>query len=901
MLKYPMKGVLVILVFLIGFSSFVLALIFVDDLELKESYYPGEILSGVIDLTIDNGDYNSLITSSEGDEILLIDFLERNNAFYECTPGDCEGGYSSLGEVNTGQFFVGGVNDRLIGFVVYGENVFINNIKFDLSSDFGYSTVIPLKINFFGNDWQFSNFSNTFSSKNWGCYNTLNGVQGERIGGSPYCEEVLLNNTNVVRAGTSIVVGGAEINDLLMSLWKDGFQVGSCYYNHSIGDEDCRIEADPGNYFVGGEYIVCASSKSGATTNYFIKQETTGESCGYTYVNKFLNASRDFGIFARTAQYDNSSSLSLPISPLNLAGLAEQIVQDKYQRDCSEGCVLPLVVSGVEQNLQIKNVELDYTSNGINKRDTKVYNIGEIPAMIDFKGLLELNFLNFSIKKEGPYSLYLGDEEIFSENLEEIPSPKIISLWPNNPPAGIKVNFSLNVDFDPNVSLTYKWNFGNNSTYQTAVPNVGHMYPELKNYTILVEILWGNDSISKTFFVQTISPEVAINFTLEGKNNSLNQIKFFTNSLPEWYREDLRTAVGLSFYQDSIDRLAKKRDNPLNESSIVSLVQEVFNLDSPRSIFVEELNGFPLLTSKKDIDVQTILSFAGGSNVEDPDPYRNAILNWQSEFIQAKVYTKKFDVIRWDGSSKGVMRTYKMEITPLDTVESYLVIGAPFDDTKFKDTTARKVGEKSIIILEPEELKIIEFFYINDTAETGFFVSPKLSYLPTEDTIDATCNFNLICEEENGENPNTCRADCKPVSLAIFYIGLSIIFMLFVYTLLQVWYKRRYESYLFEKDRRQMFNLLMYIANARARGLMENDIKNTLKKQGWSTERINYVIKKSKGERTGLPEIIPIGKISAFFRNRAERKKIVTDSKQQIERNINKLGYREPPKRFGYR
>ena len=59
MLKYPMKGVLVILVFLIGFSSFVLALVFVDDLELKESYYPGEILSGVIDLTIDNGDYNT--------------------------------------------------------------------------------------------------------------------------------------------------------------------------------------------------------------------------------------------------------------------------------------------------------------------------------------------------------------------------------------------------------------------------------------------------------------------------------------------------------------------------------------------------------------------------------------------------------------------------------------------------------------------------------------------------------------------------------------------------------------------------------------------------------------------------------------------------------------------------
>jgi hypothetical protein len=92
-----------------------------------------------------------------------------------------------------------------------------------------------------------------------------------------------------------------------------------------------------------------------------------------------------------------------------------------------------------------------------------------------------------------------------------------------------------------------------------------------------------------------------------------------------------------------------------------------------------------------------------------------------------------------------------------------------------------------------------------------------------------------------------------------------------------------------------MYNLLMYVTNARARGMGDDRIAAELRKQGWSSERVAYIIKKSRGQRTGLYEIIPFGKVSAFFRNRkaakVEAAKVATGAQQQRGRNINKSGF----------
>ena len=72
----------------------------------------------------------------------------------------------------------------------------------------------------------------------------------------------------------------------------------------------------------------------------------------------------------------------------------------------------------------------------------------------------------------------------------------------------------------------------------------------------------------------------------------------------------------------------------------------------------------------------------------------------------------------------------------------------------------------------------------------------------------------------------------------------------------------------------------MYVTNARARGMDDKKIREELKKKKWSSERINYVLRKSRGKSTGLFEIIPIEKISAYFRNKKAKKNTTSFGQQ---------------------
>ena len=90
--------------------------------------------------------------------------------------------------------------------------------------------------------------------------------------------------------------------------------------------------------------------------------------------------------------------------------------------------------------------------------------------------------------------------------------------------------------------------------------------------------------------------------------------------------------------------------------------------------------------------------------------------------------------------------------------------------------------------------------------------------------------------------------------------------------------------------------------------MKDSRIAAVLRGRGWASERVSYIIKKSRGKRTGLVEIIPIEKVAAFLRNRKARNvqaakvvakgplpvgahdssNIATGNRRQMRRNINK-------------
>ena len=90
---------------------------------------------------------------------------------------------------------------------------------------------------------------------------------------------------------------------------------------------------------------------------------------------------------------------------------------------------------------------------------------------------------------------------------------------------------------------------------------------------------------------------------------------------------------------------------------------------------------------------------------------------------------------------------------------------------------------------------------------------------------------------------------------------------IFLYTIVQIWYDKYYENTLFE-DKSRLYNLLVFVTLAQSKGMSRDEIRDALRKKGWTSERINFVIKKANGERTGLYEVIPISRISAFLRKK---------------------------------
>ena len=194
-----------------------------------------------------------------------------------------------------------------------------------------------------------------------------------------------------------------------------------------------------------------------------------------------------------------------------------------------------------------------------------------------------------------------------------------------------------------------------------------------------------------------------------------------------------------------------------------------------------------------------------------------------------------------------------------------MAITKPTTDLTFIEGSAEASDSSSIVRIGRE--KKIEFYYTGED-EPGFFISPKLELFYVGGDI-AVCNFNKKCE--TGEDYNNCRNDCSPVWPIIIYSFLVLLLFLVLYTAAQIWYKKRYETYLF-KDRRHLFNLISFIDNAKARKIEETNIVAALKEKGWSGEQIIYAIKKSKGERTGMYELIPVEWVSAYFRHLEAKK-----------------------------
>jgi len=354
---------------------------------------------------------------------------------------------------------------------------------------------------------------------------------------------------------------------------------------------------------------------------------------------------------------------------------------------------------------------------------------------------------------------------------------------------------------------------------------------------------------------------------LGSKLNDLNNISSQISNFDPFFKRALREHLLLDEIEGELSSLQQRNATAISDDDYVSIMEMLFLLEIPERVFKNEVaNSIRFYPNKDRINLDILKSIAGGDfDSETREEYIQSILSWHIENINIGINSEEYSV-DYGSYSEDALKFFEVKIDANPLREESYFIMSQLDDLMFdKDYKERKVEDHIYIELDNNE-KIIRFSTTENIlfTELPIFVSPAISQLPitnikVSEKIDKFSRRSLII-----------------LSLILaFFIGLI------AYIATQMWYKRKYEDYLF-KNKNNLYNIVSYIKSAKEKNLNSKEIESKLKKSGWSSEQINYVMKKYVGERTGLFEI-PIEKILNIFKK----------NKNQKDSNIK---FEEPPK-----
>ncbi len=896
------KSVFILMLFLliILLVSFTFAEVDFVDMNLVKEYSPYDIIIGEVNITLSRHDTNSKLSSNLGHSIPLIDFLDNNSDYYDdihysCFPSDCIISYLGDSSSDELDLEIRTYKKDYFGFIVYGDDeVEITDISFDIFSDVQESDSIPLTLKLFEEiDWDFREDSESYGEENWGCFdlNMLGSLDSPYIK-NEYCEKVSLTATPSVLAGAELIKSDSG-KEVKMEIYNHALvPMGSCSFDPTMEDA-CKINFS--KPFESGDYYICIKPKN-EPTNYRLYSEDFGENCGWYGRGDISKEDSvgDYSSYVRQAKYAKPENVLINKNEQGLTKIvesADSFIEDKYGRDCSKGCPLPILVEGLSQNLRISNVEVSYSSNGDYNCD-EVSKLKIEPAKINFEGVLDLSLTSFNVSSAGKknFMLFLDDYVLFNEEIVVRPAPVIERVYPPNPPAGIAIDFHADIASD-NKIVTYIWNFGDDKTSVTNEPIVSHIYEEMGGYTLILRVTDNKNLTSeKSFPIIAGSPEEVVNVILKNKKNKLNNAKKDVESFETWYQKDLANLLNISFYNDSLIGIENMIKMAVNESEFFDIAVALQELKVASFVILKSSFSRPLVSNMQKIEPEVVSDYNGEDYNDGLEKeYQGAIAQWQIDNLDSTVSENKIAVVYDNEEEEIVMSVYNLNIESDYGDDKYLVISEDFDYLTFSNSknSPEKSEDSTIILFNDKELKV--YFYHLGNKEIDIFVSPDLSELIVSPEVEP-CNFNGVCEPNQYETPKNCFNDCKSFENVTVYL-LKLFFMPFLvflfgiltYTILQEWYKYNYEVHLFN-DRKFLFNLLMFIDNARLRGAEDTAIRGELGKKKWTHEQITYALKKASGQRTGMYELVPIGKVYSWFRVKKAKQKFNKQQNQKIDR-----------------
>ena len=829
---------------------------------ISKTYGPSFNISGWINISFSNEPTSSLFSDSFGNSASLEKLLEKNPfpSYSEtCIPLNCKKDYSATNPQTTKTFDMGAGSSKIVGLKFTGNVSSVNSINFDVQSNATASCLSQLKIDLFNNGTtDFQNNKNELAglacgAANYGCFNSSL-TSGVYILNGPYCQRINLSESPSIRVGAWVRKNSGNLN-IKMEIYeiRSGNSKGSCDLPAvtSEGEYYCDI-----NYPVlqPAEHYVCIYPTTG-TGDYRIKGSSE-RSCGFPGPPGGIQGEvASYQIFAQGKQFASFGTVNvynnLPDGETFSAMVFDYLRQKYGLRggvfECgTSGCIVPInLTSNAAQTVSLKNLKANYHPTAGDFEENNFYDLTETaPKVSSNFQKLYLDKAGFVVPKDlGNYtfSLEFNNNEILSEKIEIKNVPIIKSLSPLSTASAYPTEFTLNVASPSNVSIAgYNWNFGDNTQpITTSINKSVHIYSATGIYQLTVGVTDSRGfSSSRIFEINVSSPKNLINATLYNMNRNLENVKAGIQALQPFYRTGLNNVLKIQNMTNELGNLTIRYNNPTNnESDYNAILTTLLKIKIPTGVFkTEQAPSFLFLSEKDSVDMDVIKSIGGGNySSSKTEDYKNAVVSWQIENVDLFLNYNEFSG-GYDSDIDLIIKTFEIRASPKNSSinYNYYLIVPELDNMDFDRNVNRSLGFVYVNLKDNPEFRFYTTEDLNFT-ELPLFVSPPISRLSL-----------------TGGEPLPPEKSKTFIVVLVFLI--LIVVMGIVYFIIQRWYKKKYEKYLFP-NKNDLYNLAIYVNNAKKRGLSNSEIREHLKKAKWNSEQIRYVMRKYEGKNTGMFEI----------------------------------------------
>jgi len=612
-----------------------------------------------------------------------------------------------------------------------------------------------------------------------------------------------------------------------------------------------------------GDYYVCIKTKNAADADkYEINYEQT-RPCGFSgsYSGTY---DYDFEIFERPKTYasnihftlNNTELSNAQSSVTNIEDYFEGYIADNYGNNCKNGCVVPIKInSGVAQTITLSNAKINYIA-GLSTETKSFFDIEESPALINsgFQKLY-LTPAGFNISEQEDYtvSIYLNDELLFEEEINVGDVPIIDYVTPTKTAIKFPTKFLASATSDLNIT-SYKWSFGDGDIETSSKNNITHTYESAGSYNLMLTVTNSAGKNSSKNFSITISPasEIVPNLIMKASQSILS-LETKINEFTGFKKTSIQNAFNVGDLNDKLLTLEDLKSKATLESDYEAILEELLTLKIPASVGETSAGqGIIFYPEEENINLDVLKGISGGDYNSGKDAeYKEAILSWEVDNVNILLSFNEISAI-YDEYQEPAVRIFEISVTKTGEEPAYLII-KNMENLIFEEDYSTEEYDGYSYLTIGEGTQRIAFSTTEDFSflTLPIFISPSLS--------DIT-----LAEWSAFDDSGSLK---RWILFTIIAVG--VLFCTFiVYIVLQIWYKRKYESYLF-KDRNNLYNLINYMKSSRENGMKDKDIENNLEKAGWTSEQLRYVMRKFAGKNTGLPEI-PIKKILKEKENKSK-------------------------------